>query len=277
MTVFERMQRIDRRVMYVLLVAVIALPMFVPFKLPTAITPEVRGVYDAVESVPKGKLAILSGDWGAGTLAESLPQTEALMRHLFRNNVPFAILPWAPQTTTLMQNTAERLAPEYGKVYGRDWVNWGWKAVPMVAFLKSMAKDIPGTVRQDYRGTPLSELPLMKGVKDIDDIGFVCHITPVGNIMLWVAFIQAVYGTPIAYAPTAVMVAQGYDPLDAKQLVGMLPGLVGGAQYETLLKDPRSGVRWSNSLSLAELLMIFLIVLANIGYFASRRAGGSGR
>jgi hypothetical protein len=271
------MQRIDRRVMYVLLVAVIALPMFVPFKLPTAITPEVRGVYDAVESIPKGKLAILSGDWGAGTLAESLPQTEALMRHLFRNNVPFAILPWAPQTTTLMQNTAERLAPEYGKVYGRDWVNWGWKAVPMVAFLKSMAKDIPGTVRQDYRGTPLSELPVMKGVKDIDDIGFVCHITPVGNIMLWVAFIQAVYGTPIAYAPTAVMVAQGYDPLDAKQLVGMLPGLVGGAQYETLLNDPRSGVRWSNSLSLAELLMIFLIVLANIGYFASRRAGGSGR
>jgi hypothetical protein len=43
------------------------------------------------------------------------------------------------------------------------------------------------------------------------------------------------------------------------------------------LNDPRSGVRWSNSLSLAELLMILLIVLANVGYFASRRAGGSGR
>jgi hypothetical protein len=276
-SVFERMQRIDRRVMYLLLVVVIALPMFVRFRLPTAITPEVRGVYDTVEAIPRGKLAILSGDWGAGTLAESLPQTEAMMRHLFRNGVPFAILPWALQTTTLMQNTAERLAKEYGKVYGRDWVNWGWKAVPMVAFLKSMAKDIPGTVKEDYRGTPLSELPAMKGVKNIDDVGFVCHITPVGNIMLWVAFIQAVYGTPIAYAPTAVMVAQGYDPLDAKQLVGMLPGLVGGAQYETLLNDPRSGVRWSNSLSLAELLMILLIVLANVGYFASRRAGGAGR
>ncbi len=277
MSIFERMQRIDRRVMYALLVAVIAFPMFVPFRLPMAITPEVQGVYDAVEAIPEGKLAILSGDWGAGTLAESLPQTEALMRHLFRNNVKFAILPWAPQTTTLMQNTAERLAPEFGKRYGEDWVNWGWKAVPMVAFLKSMAKDIPGTVREDYRGTPLAELPAMKGVNTIEDVGFVCHITPVGNIMLWVAFIQAVYGTPIAYAPTAVMVAQGYDPLDAKQLVGMLPGLVGGAQYETLLDDPRSGMRWSNSLSLAEMLMILLIVLANVGYFAARRGGGGRR
>lgn len=275
MRLLDGLQRIDRRVMYALLVAVIALPMFVRFKLPTAITPEVRGVYDTIESIPAGKIALLSGDWGAGTLAESLPQTDALMRHLFRNNVKFAILPWAPQTTTLMQNTAERLAPQYGKKYGRDWVNWGWKAVPMVAFLKSMAKDVAGTVKEDYRGTPLAKLPAMDGVKTIDDIGFVCHITPVGNIMIWVAFVQAVYGTPIAYAPTAVMVAQGYDPLDAKQLVGMLPGLVGGAQYEVLLGEPGSGVRWSNSLSLAELLMIVLIVLANIGYFAGRRSGGS--
>lgn len=266
------LQTIDRRIMYVLLILVMSIPMFVPISLPTAISPEVRGVYDAIENIEEGKIAILSGDWGAGTLAESLPQTEALMRHLFERKVKFAILPFAPQTSVLMYNTAERIGAEYGAEYGKDWVNWGWKAIPMFAFLKGMSRDIPGQIKTDYAGTPIAEIPMMEGVKDIEDVGFVCHITPVGNIMVWVAFVHAVYGTPIAYAPTAVMVAQGYDPLDAKQLVGMLPGLVGGAQYEMLLERPGNGVRWSNSLSFADLLMIFLIAIANIGYFMGKRA-----
>ncbi len=268
---FQRIQTIDRRVMYVLLVVVIAIPMFVSFRLPTAVTQQVQGVYDAVEAIPHNKIAILAGDWGSGTLAESQPQTEALMRHLFQRNIRFAILPFAPQTQTLMEKTAERLAREYNKRYGVDWVNWGWKAVPMFVFLKSMAKDIPGTVLTDYKGVPITSFKAMAGVKTIKDVGFVCHITPIGNLTIWISFIQAVYGTPLAYAPTAVMVAQGYDPLDAKQIVGMLPGLVGGAQYEVLLKQHGNGLRWSNALSFADVLMIVLIALANIGYFATRR------
>ena len=51
----------------------------------------------------------------------------------------------------------------------------------------------------------------------------------------------------------------------------MLPGLVGGAQYEVLLKLPGNGLRWSTSFSFADLLMVALIALANIGYFASKR------
>lgn len=276
MPFFELIQKIDRRIMYLLLAVVMIIPMVRRFYLPTVVTAQVQGVYDAVEAIKPGQLAILSGDWGAGTIAESMPQTEALMRHLFRRNVPFAILPFAPQTATLMEQTAERLArePEFrGKQYGVDWVNWGWKAVPMFAFLKSLAKDVPGTVAQDYRGRPIGSFEAMRGIRTIKDVGFVAHITPVGNLSIWIAFIQSVYRTPLAYAPTAVMVAQGYDPLDARQIVGMLPGLVGGAQYEVLLKQPGNALRWSNSLSFADVLMIALIALANIGYFASRREG----
>ncbi len=276
MPFFERIQKLDRRVMYVLLALVMMIPMLRPFQMPTVVTAQVQGVYDAVEAIEPDQIAILSGDWGAGTIAESMPQTEALMRHLFRRDIRFAILPFAPQTATLMQQTAERLAkePEFkGKAYGKDWVNWGWKAVPMFAFLKSMAKNVPGTVVQGYQGKPIESFAAMSGVKTIRDIGFVAHITPIGNLSIWIAFIQSVYRTPLAYAPTAVMVAQGYDPLDAKQIVGMLPGLVGGAQYEVLLKQPGNGLRWSNSLSFADLLMVGLIALANIGYFASKREG----
>ncbi len=270
MVFLDRIQTIDRRIMYLLLVLVIVFPMFVQFKLPMATTPEVRGVYAAVEDIKPGQIAVLSGDWGAGTIAESQPQTEAMMRHLFRRNIPFAILPFAPQTTTLMQQSAERIAKQESKKYGDDWVNWGWRAVPMMVLYKGMGKDIPGTIKEDYRGRPLAQFKSMRGIARLKDVGFMAHITPVGNIGILIAFVHEAYGVPVAYAPTAVMVAQGYDPLDAHQLVGMLPGMVGAAQYENLLRSPANGIRWSNSLSFSEILMILLIALANIGYFASR-------
>lgn len=270
MEVFKRVQTIDRRITYIILAVVVVIPMFVKMHMPTAVTQQVEGVYDAVQAIPPSKIAILSGDWESGTMAENLPQTEVLMRHLFQRNIRFAILPFAPQTTTLMEDTAERLAKEYHKRYGVDWVNWGFRVVPMFTFLKSLAKDVPGTVGHDYQGTPLSKLPVMRGIKTIQDIGFVAQITPTGSLGVWISFIQSVYGTPLAYAPTGVMVPQGYNPLDAKQIVGMLPGLVGAAQYEELLHHPGNGLHWSNSLSFAEMLMVVLIALANIGYFVTK-------
>lgn len=268
-------QSIDRRIMYLLLIVVIAIPMFVHFEMPTVVNPEVRGIYDTVESIPQGKIAILTGDWGAGTIAESQPQSAALMRHLFRRNIPFAILPFAPQTSVLMEKLAESIARTEGKRYGDDWVNWGWRVVPLPLFFKGLGKDLPATVKQDYKGVPIGKFKAMQGVKTIHDVGFIAHITPVGGISDLIAFAHEAYGIPLGYAPTAVMVAQGYDPLDANQIVGMLPGMVGAAQYEKLLGQPGNGLRWSNSLSFAELLMIFLVALANIGYFLSRGSGGA--
>lgn len=261
--------------MYLLLVVVVAIPMFVRFQMPTVVNPEVQGVYDTVEHIPHGQIAILTGDWGAGTIAESQPQTAALMTHLFRRNIPFAILPFAPQTSTLMENLAEKIAQKEGKKYGDDWVNWGWRVVPLPSFFKGLGKNLPATVKQDYKGVPIEKLKAMRGIKTIRDVGFIAHITPVGGISDLIAFAHEAYGVPLGYAPTAVMVAQGYDPLDANQIVGMLPGMVGAAQYEKLLGIPGNGLRWSNSLSFAELLMIGLVVLANAGYFLSRAAKGA--
>ena len=138
-----------------------------------------------------------------------------------------------------------------------------------------LGQDLPKAVGKDKYGTPVARIPMMQDVRSIKDVGLVIDITPSGTLDYWIAFLQGVYGTPLGYAPTAVMVPEGYNPLDAGQIKGMLPGLVGAGQYEVLINHRGFGTRASGAQSATHILIIFLIIAGNLGYIASRRKGGA--
>jgi hypothetical protein len=277
MGLLSKLQSIDRRIMYLLLALVVAVPLMRKWTLPVAVTPEVRSFYDAVEKTQrvddKGhkQIAIISIVWASGTVAENGPQTEALMRHFFKKGVPFAILPWDQQGTTLAKDIAERVAKEMGKKYGVDWVHWGYRPAYISQFVRALAKNVPATVDKDTYGTPIGQIPMMKGIKNADNIAFVVEATPSATLESWISFFGQPYNVPIGYCPTAVMVPEGYNYLDAKQIVGMLPGLVGAAQYESLLHYKGSGLVGATALSTSHILIIVLIVLGNLGFIMARR------
>ncbi|MBI2844412.1 MAG: hypothetical protein HYX78_13525 [Armatimonadetes bacterium] len=269
-------QKIDRRIIYLLLVVVVAVPIIWDFlRQPLEMSRDVTGVYDAVERIPKGKIAIISAYWSAGTLAENRPQTEAIMEHLFRKDVPFAIIPWDQLGTTLVYNSADKIAKEMGKEYGKDWISFGYQPIVIVGYFEQVAQAMPldmhGTFKTDKFDTPLSKIPMMRGIRTARDIGLLVDVTPSGTVQAWISFLGQPYKVPIAYAPTGVMVAEGYNYLDAKQIVGMLPGLIGAAKYEMLLEERGFALRAANALSTSHVLIIALIVLGNVGYFLSRR------
>ena len=265
-----KIQNIDRRYLYGLLIFIVTLTLVFPANLPIAVTPQVKGLYNAIESIPPGKMVILSIVWDAGTVAENAPQTEAIMRHLFKRNVPFAIVAFAQQGAKLSSDLAEKVAKEYGKTYGVDWCSWGYKA-NLYTFIIGLGQNLPKAVEKDAHGTPIKEIPMMKGIKSIEDIGLVVDITPSATLEYWIAFVQGVYGTPLGYAPTAVMVPEGYNPLDAGQIKGMLPGLIGAGQYEVLIKHKGFGTKAAGAQSATHMLIVLLIILGNLGYLFSRR------
>lgn len=266
-------QNIDRRALYALLAAVVALTLIFPTNLPIVVTPQVEGLYNAVEEIKPGQIALLSIVWDAGTIAENQPQTEALMRHLFARGTPFAIVAFAQQGAKLSHDLAVRLAREYGKSYGVDWVDWGYRP-SLYTFIMGMGQNLPRAVGKDTEGTPISQVPMMRRITSIKDIGLVVDITPSGTLEYWIAFVQGVYHTPLGYAPTAVMVPEGYNPLDAGQIKGMLPGLIGAGQYEKLVRHRGFGTKAAGAQSATHLLIIGLIVLGNAGYVLTRRIGG---
>ncbi len=269
---YNSIQHIDSRIMYLVLVIVIVLPLIYNINLPIIVSPAVKSAYDTVENMPNDKIALLSINWAAGTIAENQPQTEALMRHMFISNKKFAILSFDVQGSQFGKDISDRLAKEYNKKYGVDYVHWGYRPVSnFVILIQGMARDVPKSIIKDINGTPITDIPMMKNIKNIDDIGLITEITPSGTLEVWIAFIYAPYRTPIIYAPTAVMAPEGFNPLDAGQIKGMLTGMKGAAEYEKLLGRADFASKGTSALSTSHLLIIILIILGNVGYLISRR------
>jgi hypothetical protein len=270
----EKLQHIDSRIMYVLLVVVIAVPLIWRLQLPVVVSPAAKGAYAAVENIPSDKIALICIDWDAGTIAENKPQTEALIRHLFMRNKKFAILPFYPQGSDLTLQIARRLGAEYHKEYGKDWVHLGLKPYQnMPLIIQALGHDIPKALGyKALYGQPLSEIPMMKNVRTIRDVGMLAEITSRKSVNLYIAYVYGPYRTPIWYAATSVSGPEGFNFLDAGQIKGMLLGMKGAAEYEKLLGRVDFATIGSGALSSSHLLIIFLIILGNIGYLSSRRA-----
>jgi hypothetical protein len=151
-----------------------------------------------------------------------------------------------------------------GKTYGEDYCVWGAVVLARGATLQAMARDIQGQVKVDMYGTPLGDLPMMKNVKDIDDVGLVYSVCYGWEGIQWIGFVQSVYGTPYAVGTSAISSSTTYPYLDSKQMVGMLPGASGASSYERLLENPGSGSRIVAVQSLATLYVVLAILLGNI-------------
>lgn len=264
--------------MYFLLAVVIAVPLIWRMELPMVVSPSAQGVYDTVERMDSDKLAVISIIWASGTISENGPQTRALIRHLFMRNKKFAIIAWDPQGNKFAYDYAKEIGAEMGKEYGVDWVDWGFRPpANIVLLIQGFARDVPGTFSTDINGTPVSKFPVMKGIRDIKDIGLIADVTPSATLDLWIAYAvgKNEYRPPIVYAPTAVMAPEGFNPLDAGQIKGMLVGMKGAAEYEHLIGRSDFATRAASSLSSSHMLIILLIILGNAGYLVSRRRRSS--
>jgi hypothetical protein len=142
----------------------------------------------------------------------------------------------------------------------------------LVVGIKGMVKDLPATIKQDIRGTPISQLPVMQGVKTLADYKMVIDITPSGTVPAWIAYRPK--NLIVLFCPTSVMAAEAYTFLDSGQVAGMLTGAIGAQDYEQLLQREGLGTTFGNAISFSHALIIFFIILGNIALFMSRRAQG---
>lgn len=278
-TFWDRMQTIDRRIIYAALLVFILVPLFFKFSLPNYPAKQSVDFYDTIQKIgddpaSANKIVIVDGWWSPSTRGENQWQAEAVITHLMRRHIHFATLAFDIQNNTIMQNAVvQPLAKKYGYVYGRDYVNWGFKPPAVTAVtLKGLVKDIPGTIKTDANGTPLSQIPVMKGIKTRADVAAVVDITPVASADAWLGLFEQNNNPPFLFAPTAVMAPTYYPYLDSKQIAGMLTGIKGAGDYETLLNTHSFGTQAAGALSMVYALIILLIILGNLGFYMARAA-----
>ena len=126
MTFAERMLKIDRRIIFLVIGLCTLLPLLYPVGLPINISPEVRAVYDHIESLPEGSVFLLSLDFDPASKPELQPQSIALLRHAFRKNLRVIAMTLWVSGTGLADQILTQVAKEMGKEPGKDYVFHGW-------------------------------------------------------------------------------------------------------------------------------------------------------
>jgi hypothetical protein len=266
------LSRIDRRIIFLLIFVAVAWPLIQPMRLPIDVSPPVQTLYDAIEAVPPGSIVMLAGDYSPDTMPELQPMCETFIRHAFSRDMRIVVACLWPASPPLVERAMTPIAEEFGKEYGTDYVNLGYMAGGIVTLL-GMGASIPNTFPTDYGGTPVSQIPLMREVKNFEDIAFVMEIsagTP--GTREWVQQVQSRFRVALGSGVTAVSAPNFYPYIQSGQLTGLLGGLKGAAEYETLVGVPGTATRGMDAQSTVHALIVVFILTGNVVYFVSRRS-----
>ena len=273
----QRIATIDRRFVYLLVGLAVALPFFFPLRQRIRVSPPVRQVYDVVESLrPDGKPLLLSMDFDPSTAPELQPMAEAILRHGFARDVEVIVMTLSPTGVSLAEAIIHKVAGEFQRTYGGDYVFLGYKPGSGNVILQ-IGEEIRKLYPTDAAGTPVDDLPLMRSVHNYNDIGLVIALSGTGIVETWITYAVGRYGATYAMGVTAVMASGYYPYINTGQSKGLLGGMKGAAEYEQLLLDNHlasrlgDGSKGMNSQSMAHLLIITLILLGNIHYFVFHR------
>jgi len=300
---FTRLHSLDRRWIYLALAATLIVSLLLGKPEIPVVLPSAQQLYDAVEQAKAGpndaKIITIGTTFAGSTMGENGNQLRAVIRHLMLRHKRFGIIAIGePQGATLGRQIVNDLADHYGYRYGTDWIDFGYK-LSTLAFFKSLPNDIPGTLKSDVDGKPLAGFPIMRGIKTVNqNLAMHIEVTASASVFDWIQFVQSATQPrlQIGYCPTGVMATEAYAYLDSGQLVGMLPGLKGAADYERLVDEleareiadglitspiysPKgAGANLSQSArqlmftqGAAHMVVILFILLGNIGLLLARR------
>ena len=272
----DRVGRMDRRLIYVAIALAVIIPLVAKLTFPVITTPIVQNIFDKLDSLPEGSRVILSADFGPSTIPENMPMIQAVLRHALHKKLKVYLLTlWAtgiPQLDALEQNVLAKDFPD--RVAGQDWVNLGYKAGNQ-GVINSAFSDFPGAFPVDSKGRDVRTLPIMEGVKRIADFNLiVCIGSGFPGTKEWIQFGGDPAHVPVACGVTAVEAPLLY-PYYPRQLLGLMGGLQGAAEYEAALvkRYPEYASRSEEAIhrmgpqTVAHLIIIAFIVLGNVAFF----------
>ena len=272
----EFLLNIDRRIIFIFVALGVIIPSLTSFPLPIKATRNVRAVYNAIENVAAHKGTVLiSFDYGPGSMPEVQPMALSVLRQCFRQKIKVVGLCLWPQAVGPAQQAFDAAAKESGAQYGKDYVFLGYKT-GMGTLVINMGRDFHDAFPQDLQGNDTTQLPVTRDITSLKDFGYVLSLAA-GNTpdQVWIPFGQERYKFKFGLGCTAVMAPDMFPYLQSGQMNGLIGGLAGAAEYESLVKTPGSATDGMRPQSIVHLIIILFIVLGNVMYFLhSRQKGG---
>ncbi len=268
---FLKIGSIDRRWIFLIIAAVVIVPLIIPVGLPIRPTDTTKNVYDSIEKLPVGSKVLLSVEYSPSTRPENHPMTISILRHLFKNDHKVFITCLWPDGQFMAQDAINQVAKqEFNKTYGVDYVFLGFRP-GNEAVVKGIVSNLRKLYTVDVYQKKIDEIPLMKGINNFKDFDFLFSSSAgFPGTIEWVQYASDPTGIPMASGVTSIQVNEVMPYVQAGQMVGVLAGMPGAAEYEALINQKGTATSGMDAQSVAHLVIVLFIILGNVSFFIER-------
>ena len=270
---WEKLANIDRRVIYVLMIVVVALALLNPVGMAIVPSEETKRAYDFIESLPPGSVIYLGMDFDASAMPELMPALQAVIRQGFRKDLRFIAGGMWVQAGDMADAGFSIVEEEFpDKQYGVDWVNLGYKPGGEVLLQKMLVSFYDACAGVDHYGNNLNDLPLINEIKTIKDVDAI--FTFVGGTpgeREYIRHITSPYNIPFLISCMSVTTPEMMPLIQSRQVLAGVLGMKGAAEYEVLIGHPGTATAGMDAQSCSHALIIVFIIVGNLGYIFTRK------
>jgi len=239
-------------------------------KIKVRVSEPVRAAFESIEKLPQNSVVMISIDFDPSSAPEVQPMLIAILRHCFKKNLKVILTGQLALGLPLGEIALNQVSGEYNKVYGRDYVNIGYRP-GSTALMVGIGREIRDFFKTDYRGVPLDSFEFMRRVHNYHDIALLVTLAHGAVADAWIQYAGARFNQKIIVGCTGVNAPNMYQYLSAQQITGLIGGLQGASEYETLVEKPGAATLGMPAQSTAHALLIILLIIGNIGFILSKK------
>ena len=286
--IFIVLGSLDRRILFIIVGLSVLIPLLKPewVDLPIRPTPESQIVFDEINKLNAGDKILLSFEYSPSTKPEIHPMAIAILKHLYAKNIQVYGFALWPDGNFMSTEAFSEVSDDYDKKYGVDYVNLGYKPGGE-AVIKGIASDIRTLYPADLQGTSIKDIPMMKDVVNIEDFDFVFSLSAgYPGSKEWVQYACDPKNIPLSTGCTSIQVTDIMPYVENDQIRGILAGMPGAAEYESLVEaelqkmeisgKPGEASGMMAAQSIAHVVIVLFIIFGNISYFITRKKNRKG-
>lgn len=262
-----------RPIIYLLLALAVIIPLLVPPGLTAQVlsTPSASEFHNTLRAVPPNSTVLISFDYEPSLAGEMDLQANAIVRDLLARQVKIIAVSTIETGPQMAQNILVKAATGKNLRYGSEFLNLGF--LPgHEAGLAQLAVELPA---KDMLNQKLTNYPLTVNMKNLSGVALVVELAGSEDALrMWMEQVQARTRLRIAAGVSAAVEPKARVYRDAGQLVAILSGLTGAANYELLSNQPGLAVTSLNAQNAGTLVLLFIILLGNVMHWVSRARVG---
>lgn len=271
--IWNRLQNVDRRILYWALFIGLMIPLITPIGLPISISPTTASFYQGIQSLKPGQVVLLNLGSESSAWSECLPGLIATTKALIQQDVKFVVVGPLVDSSITWNKIMDSIPAIQGLTYGTDYVFLGFYTGGEAAVAR-MGTSLRSIFPTDSKGTPLDNIDMMKNIDSAKNISMVISSDSGDSIEYWIRQWFTPYNVPVGEVGVSMLGSSLMPYYRSGNIFGISAGIRGGAELEKLIGQPAGATKSMDSISLSHLMVIVAVILSNVGYFIIRSRGG---